>query len=53
MATRSTHTSPASRSLVALVALAAAALLAASAPVPVLGSDTAGACPPGSTSCGG
>jgi hypothetical protein len=36
-----------------IAALAAAALLAAAAPVPVLGADTAAACNSSSGSCGG
>ncbi len=53
MATRSEYNNSARRTLAALAALLAAALVAASAPVPVLGSDTAGACPPTSSNCGG
>jgi hypothetical protein len=44
---------PTRRLYAAFAALATAALLAAAAPVPVLGSDTAAACNPSSGSCGG
>jgi hypothetical protein len=52
MTTRSAHTR--SRRLgLALAALVATALLAAAAPVPALGPDTAAACQAGTGSCGG
>ena len=52
MTTRSAPTR-ARRLGLGLAALVAAALLAASAPVPVLGHGTAAACQPGTGSCGG
>ena len=51
MATRSTPII--AHPLAALAAILAAALLAASAPAPLLGADEAAACPVSSTSCGG
>jgi hypothetical protein len=52
MATRSAHTR-ARRLGLGLAALVSAALLAASAPLPVIGSDAAAACTASNGSCGG
>jgi hypothetical protein len=52
MATRSAHT-PARRLCLGLAALVAAALLAASAPVPAFGPQAGAACSGTGSSCGG
>jgi len=45
--------SVARRVYIAVAALAAATLLAAASPVPIVGPDTAAACQTGSGACGG